>query len=73
MPLSKEKQSEWMREHRKRVVIPKSPNVIPNELAGSLCVMSSREEIVIPKYMRTPIASVSMLQHLPNCPDGRYR
>ena len=33
MPLSKAKQAEYMREYRKRSVIPKSPSVIPNWVA----------------------------------------
>jgi len=71
MPLSKARMQECKRIDRD--VKPNLVNVKPNELVGSLCVMSSREEIVKPKYTSTPIASAHMLQHLPNCLDGRYR
>ena len=64
MPLSKARNKERMRQLR---------SVQPDELAGSLCLVRSKEEFVQPRYMRTPIASAHMVQHLPNCLDGRYR
>ena len=86
MPLSKVKQAEYMREYRKKSVIPNfhsvilSPfSVIPNPyLEGHLEVCPDYDP-VIPNHFNHCLFIKPLLSFqegcdlLPNCPDGRHR
>ena len=74
MPLSKVKQAEYMREHRKKLktVIPKLPAYLQPDNEGVIPFTGR----VIPNYIdinEDVVAQVKRLNgRLPNSPDGRY-
>ena len=77
MPLSKVKQAEWMREYRKRGVIPKS-DALQSKSKPLKSLLSATAPPVIPSVIpgEDIVSQVKRLYpdgHLPNCLDGRYR